>query len=142
MNWYLDTSVIVPLHISEPSSDIVGGLLNAAQPEFIVSTLAEGEFASSVSTRVRKKEATSEAAATWLNVFDEWVNSATISMKIEDSDIARAAALVRRFELKLLMPDAIHIAMCVRHQLVMVTLDKVLAEAAGVLGVEVVVPSA
>lgn len=141
MNWYLDTSVIVPLHISEPSSDKVAAVLNAAQPEFIVSTLAEGEFASSVSRRVRTKEATSEAAAAWLNVFDEWVNSATISLKIEDNDIARAAALVRRFELKLLMPDAIHLALCVRHQLVMVTLDKLLAEAAGVWGVEVVWPA-
>lgn len=84
--------------------------------------------------------ASDDAAIAWLNLFDEWAITDTISLKIDDSDIALAAALVRRFELKLLMPDAIHIALCVRHQLVMVTLDKLLAEAAGTLGVEVVWP--
>jgi predicted nucleic acid-binding protein len=38
------------------------------------------------------------------------------------------------------MPDAIHFALCVRHQLVIVTLDKLLAEAARTLGIEVVWP--
>lgn len=140
MNWYLDTSVIVPLHISEPTSGTVSAVLTAAQSAFIVSTLAAGEFASSVSRRVRTKEATSDSAMMWLGAFDEWVNDATVSLRIDNADITRAAALVRRFELKLLMPDAIHIALCVRHQLVMVTLDKILAEAARTLGIEVVWP--
>jgi uncharacterized protein len=140
LNWYLDASVLVPLHIAEPRSQTVTDALDSAGGDFVVSTLAAGEFASSVSRRVRMAQVPIETANAWLNLFDEWAVTDTVSLKIEDNDIARAASLVRRFELKLLMPDAVHLGLCVRHELALVTLDIKLAEAARVLGVEVVWP--
>jgi uncharacterized protein len=140
LSWYLDTSVLVPLHVPEPSSDVVTSVFSASEHDFIVSTLAAGEFASSVSRRVRMKEATSDTAIAWLTQFDEWANEATIPVKVENGDIAKAASLVRQFELRLLMPDAIHVSLCLRHQLALVTLDERLADAARLLGIEVVWP--
>jgi uncharacterized protein len=140
LNWYLDASVLVPLYIAEPRSQTVTDALDGAGGDFVVSTLAAGEFASSVSRRVRMAQVPIETANAWLNLFDEWAVTDTVSLKIEDNDIARSASLVRRFELKLLMPDAVHLGLCVRHELALVTLDIKLAEAARVLGVEVVWP--
>jgi uncharacterized protein len=140
LNWYLDASVLVPLHIAEPRSQAVTDALDAAEGDFVVSTLAAGEFASSVSRRVRMAAIANEDANAWLNLFDEWAITDTQSLRIEDGDIAKAASLVRQFELKLLMPDAIHVSLCLRHQLALVTLDKKLADAARVLGIEVVWP--
>jgi uncharacterized protein len=140
LNWYLDASVLVPLYIAEPRSQTVTDALDGAGGDFVVSTLAAGEFASSVSRGVRMAQVPIETANAWLNLFDEWAVTDTVSLKIEDNDIARAASLVRRFELKLLMPDAVHLGLCVRHELALVTLDIKLAEAARVLGVEVVWP--
>jgi uncharacterized protein len=140
LNWYLDASVLVPLFVLEPRSQAVTAALAAVEAEFIVSSLAAGEFASSISRRVRMNGVAAETAGAWINLFDEWVFSDTLPLKVEDSDITRAAALVRRFDLKLLMPDAIHVALCERHNLTMVTLDKRLAEAAGAIDVAIIVP--
>jgi predicted nucleic acid-binding protein len=38
------------------------------------------------------------------------------------------------------MTDAIHVSLCAKHQLALVTLDKKLADAARLLGIEVVWP--
>ena len=141
MSVYFDASVLVPLQVQEASTEIVRRNAVEADGSIFVSSLAAGEFASALSRLVRMNLLTDDDASSRLRLFDMWLSSTT-SVLIDNADIARAAALVRRFELKLLMPDAIHITLCVRHQLVMVTLDKLLAEAAGVLGVEVVVPSA
>jgi uncharacterized protein len=136
---YFDASVLVPLQVQEANTQIVQSFAVEADGSIFVSSLAAGEFASALSRLVRMNLLTVDEANNRLRLFDMWLSSTT-SILIDNADITRAAALVRRFELKLLMPDAIHITLCVRHQLVMVTLDKILAEAAGVLGVEVVVP--
>ena len=141
MSVYFDASVLVPLQVQEASTKIVRRYAVEADGSIFVSSLAAGEFASALSRLVRMNLLTDGDANNRFSLFDMWLSSTT-SVLIDNADIARATALVRRFELKLLMPDAIHIALCVRHQLVMVTLDKLLAEAAGVLWVEVVVPSA
>ena len=53
------------------------------------------------------------------------------------SDVEVADLYVRRFDLMLRMPDALHIAICRRERHVLATLDRRMAEAARALGVEV-----
>lgn len=141
MNIYLDASVLVPMQVHEPKSEVVRQLTLQHDGHIYVSTLAAGEFVSALSRLVRMKLFTAGEAEGRIALFDIWSKSATI-VPVINADIQSAAALVRRFDLKLLMPDAIHAALCARHKLTLVTLDERLAEACEMMGVDVVVPGA
>ena len=63
--------------------------------------------------------------------------TSAIQAELAPGDVGVAALYVRRFDLMLRMPDALHIALCRRDQHVLVTLDRRMAEAARAIGVEV-----
>jgi predicted nucleic acid-binding protein len=65
-----------------------------------------------------------------------------LRVEVQDTDIQLASSFVRRFDLTLRAPDALHTAICHRHGLTFVTLDNRLALAATALGVAVRVPAA
>ena len=140
MNVYFDASALVPMYVPEISSPVVHAFADAVTEKIYISYLAAGELSSAISRRVRMGELTAEIARERLALFDEWTASDTISLPLDTADIRRAIIMVRRFDLKLLMPDAIHAALCARYELRLVTLDERLAEAARELGVEVIVP--
>ena len=140
MSWYLDASVLVPLHVAEFRTDAVAAALAQADSSFVVSELAAGEFASAISRRVRMDKLDPDTANAWISLFDDWNATDTIRLAVNNADIRRAAAIVRRFDLKLLMPDAIHVGLCVQHGFTLVTLDDRMADAAEMLGVAVVLP--
>jgi predicted nucleic acid-binding protein len=136
---YLDASVLVPMQVHEPKSVAVRQFILQYSDTLFVSSLAAGEFVSAMSRFFRMKIITKEAAESRIALFDTWMQSTT-AVPVNNADIQSAATLVRRFDLKLLMPDAIHAALCARHKLTLVTLDDRLTEACGVIGVDVVVP--
>ncbi len=140
MSWYLDASILVPLHVAEFRTDAVAAALAQADSSFVVSELAAGEFASAISRRVRMDKLDPDTANAWISLFDDWNATDTIRLAVNNGDIRRAAAIVRRFDLKLLMPDAIHVGLCVQHGFTLVTLDDRMADAAEGLGVAVVLP--
>jgi uncharacterized protein len=137
---YFDACAIVPLFFPEASTPAVGKITSNESNIVHISALSAGEFASSFSRRLRMGDVTALLAQERIAVFDEWAAADCIFVPVTNADIIRAAALVRRFDLKLLMLDAIHAALCERHDLTLVTLDERLAEACGVIGVEAVVP--
>jgi hypothetical protein len=65
----------------------------------------------------------------------------TEPIDIQPSDARLANTYVRRFDLLLRAPDALHAAICRRLDLTLVTLDQRLAKAAREVGIEVNVPS-
>jgi uncharacterized protein len=134
---YFDACVLVPLFYPEASTAAIAAIANSDTNNIHISALASGEFASAFSRRLRMGEITHSFARERMAVFDGWAATDCVSVPINNSDIIRAASLVRRFDLKLLMPDAIHAALCERHKLTLVTLDERLAEACNVIGVEV-----
>jgi uncharacterized protein len=137
---YIDASALVPLQIIEAATVAVRNFLSSVRGEMVVSDFAAGEFASVLSRLVRMQQIDVGTADSRLVLFDEWLESGTRQIAVDSADIARAVTLVRRFDLKLLMPDAIHAAVCERHGFALVTLDARLARAAERLGIEVIVP--
>jgi predicted nucleic acid-binding protein len=71
--------------------------------------------------------------------FDVWRAAMSSPTDIHSSDIRLAAAYVRRFDLALRAPDALHLAVAGRLDVPLVTLDRRLA-AAQELGVAVEEP--
>lgn len=141
MSLYFDACVLVPLFVEEDSSVAVGRFVERSIGKIVVGDLAIAEFGAALSHHVRSQRASEIASNSVLALFDQWVTSEAERLAVASSDIVRAGTIVRRVDLKLLSPDAIHAAVCERLGLTLVTLDSRLADAAARLGVAVVVPS-
>jgi predicted nucleic acid-binding protein len=134
---YLDASAIVPTLIEEGASRALGDYLAEAGEAFVVSDFAAAEVASALSRLARMTLIGREAAETLLREFDAWRASATTGVEFVSADVRLANVFVRRFELGLRAPDALHLAVCQRGDHTLVTLDARLAAAARALGVRV-----
>jgi predicted nucleic acid-binding protein len=119
---YLDASTLLPTLIEEPGSAAVDRFISGLDEEMIVSEFAAAEVASALSRLVRTGVMAPADAGERLADFDAWRG---------------AAASDRRFDLMLRAPDALHIALCRRHDLNLVTMDHRMAQAAKALGVTV-----
>lgn len=140
MSVYFDASALVPLFVRESSSDRINALLDRLASRIHVSDFGIAEVSSAISRRVREGKDSEATANATLAALDEWLPEVTIILPIEPADVRRAGALVRNFELKLLTPDAIHLAICERSRLALVTLDNRLADAANALDVRRISP--
>ena len=135
MSAYLDASVILPTLIEESASARVDQYLFSASEPLVVSEFAAAEVASALSRLVRMAHMDSGEAAARLASFDVWRAASTEDIDIRPADVRLAHLFVRRFDLMLRPPDALHAAVCRRADFLLVTMDKRLANAAEALGV-------
>ena len=133
MSIYLDTSVLIPTLVREPASDAVRAYL-AAKDDRLISDFAAVEVASALSRLIR-----TEAVAR-LADFDTWRAATSSSADTHAADARLANTYVRRFELMLRAPDALHLAIVNRLRATLVTFDRRLERAAQELGIAVEVP--
>ncbi len=140
MSFYLDASVIVPLLVAEPASAAVERFVDSA-PSLSISDYAVAETASALSRLIRMRKLGSIDAALALADLDVWRARSATNVAVTGADVRLADVFVRRFELMLRTPDALHIAICHRVQHVLMTLDRRLLAAAGVLGVPTQAPA-
>lgn len=132
----MDASVLVPLFIAERRSDNARDMVVQPEP-LLVSVLARAEVAATISSKLRALQLSEAEAAEALASFDGWVESSTERVSTRAVDISIAANLVRRFDLQLRAPDAIHVATALRLRADLATFDVGMARAARVLGVTV-----
>ena len=137
MTAYLDASAVLPMLIEEPGSAAVDAFVEAAPGPLVVSEFTAAEVASALSRLARTGRLGSDDAARRLADFDAWRMAATEDVDVQPADVRLASIYVRRFELRLRAPDALHAAICRRTDLQLVTLDRRLATAAEALGVRV-----
>ncbi|MFI4935745.1 MAG: type II toxin-antitoxin system VapC family toxin [Caulobacterales bacterium] len=140
MSRYLDASIILPLLNRESTSPAVERLLAERSSDLCVSEFAAAEVASALSRLVRTQRLTVGQATSRLSDFDAWREADTAAVEIEDADVRLASLIVRRFELKLRAPDALHLAMAQRLGATLLTLDKRLTAAAAACGQPVMAP--
>ncbi|HEX4080872.1 MAG TPA: type II toxin-antitoxin system VapC family toxin [Rhizomicrobium sp.] len=140
MNLYLDASILLPTLIEEPASPAVDEFLLGAESELLVSDFAAAEVAAALSRLVRMRLLKKADAMERVADFDVWRAVASTPVDLHAADARLANAYVRRFELKLRAPDAIHAAVARRLDATLVTLDQRLADAARELGISVEEP--
>ena len=141
MTFYLDASAIVPLFVAEDGTEPVVELLARHQQPPLVGDFVMGEIASAFARQARIGIISFERAIAILATADNWRLIATETFNFDPSDIRVASLFVRRFALKLRLPDAIHAATCQRLGATLVTLDHRLADAATALGITVHIPT-
>jgi len=134
---YLDASVLLPTLVDEPASAAVDAYMLSGAQDFLISDFAAAEVASALSRLVRMSLLEVSDAAQRLADFDVWRAAATEPAECHAADVRLAYAYVRRFELMLRAPDALHLAMARRLDVPLVTLDRRLATAARELGLTV-----
>ncbi len=140
MSLYLDASVLVPTVVVEQASPAVVEFLLGRADDLIVGDFAAAEVASALSRLVRMDRLRLTEALERLADFDAWRTGETENADVDLHDCRLANSYVRRFDLKLRAPDALHAAICRRLGLQLVTLDHRLVAAARELGIAVVVP--
>jgi len=137
---YLDTSFMLPILVKEPASAVVDSFMSTAQEKPWVSDFAAAEVASALSRLVRIGRLQAADGTACLFDFDVWRGTMTLSAEIHAVDVRLADAYVRRFDLGLRTPDALHLAIARRLDATLVTLDRRLATAGRELGIAVEVP--
>ena len=141
MTLYLDASALVTRVTEERASGAVDAVLARHPTGVGVSEFAAAEVASALSRLVRMRLISREDGEARLVDFDAWRSMRADLVEIESSDFHLANIFVRRFDLMLRAPDALHAAVCRRLGLTMVTLDQRLARAAAALDVPVLNPT-
>lgn len=135
MTAYLDASAILPALIEEAGSDAVDRFIAETEGDLVISEFAAAEVASALSRLVRTGLLDHADALARLADFDAWRAAAASDLDLQASDVRLANVYVRRFDLMLRAPDALHAAACRRADYLLVTMDRRLAAAADELGV-------
>jgi hypothetical protein len=134
---YFDASVIVSMVTADAFTNRAEAYLLRDAPLANVSDLAAAEVVAALGARLRRRELDVSGANRALGAFDAWRASAAEMCVTIPEDVAAAEMLLRRFELALRAPDAIHLAIVRRKQIPLVTFDVRMADAARTLGLEV-----
>ena len=135
MALYLDTSVLVSAFVQDEHSEWAAALL-IRRADVVVSRWVEAEFSSALGLRVRSGAMKADKRDQIEAEFDGW-RLGRDECRLDDLDFVRCRALLRD-GLRLRTPDALHLAVVLRHGFDLATLDKELAAAARLKGVEVV----
>ena len=142
MTIYLDASVLIAVLAEEPASAAVRRFLRTHREDRLISDFAAAEVVSAISRLLRMRLLTEEEGSTRLADFDAWRAAASSAADMHAADARLAYAYVRRFDLRLRAPEALHLAIARRLDAALVTLDRRMAAAAKELGVAVEVPTA
>ncbi len=140
LSGYLDTSIIVALLKPESLSDRAETFVRGNPTGLIVSDFASAEFASAVARWVRNREINMSEGRIALESFDGWAGRLTQRVEISALDVAVATTFLRRLDLPLRTPDAIHIAIAQRLGATLVTFDRRMAASARAIGAAVAEP--
>ena len=141
MSFYLDASALIPLFKIEESSAVISDWVANLTAPILVSSLVIGEACSGFSRQVRQGVWDAKLANAAANEVAVWIEARATLVTVLNEDVIAAADLVKYPIPRLLMPDAIHLAICQRLELTLVTLDKDLLTIATREGVTAICPA-
>ena len=95
------------------------------------------EFASAMSIKIRRGEMSSAEKVAVNAQWRDFSETRLAALSVTDADFKTAANFADRHDLNLSASDALHIAIAARHGCTLVTLDRVMADAALACGVPV-----
>lgn len=137
MSLYLDASVLVSLFLRDTHTDRAAAMVAAVGSEAIVSDFARAEFAAVMGRLQRTGELATPAISTVFSIFDEGTAVVPRKVAVLGIDITDTEAILRRLDLGLRAPDALHIAIVRRIGATLATFDNRMADAARALALRV-----
>jgi predicted nucleic acid-binding protein len=134
---YLDTSVLAAVFFDDAHSPRAGRFMASAGADLMVSDYAAAEFAAVVGRQVRMRRLTADEARVGFADFDVWMARTTQRLAVVSGDVRAAEAILRRLDLNVRAPDALHLVIVQRSGGTLATFDKGMAASAEVLGIPV-----
>ena len=135
---YLDASVVVSFFVPDDFSTRSNAFLRGTLGPVVLADFAAAEFVSAVSRHRRIGDLNLPAARQAIANFDRWRPVGTVAAEIDPTDVRVADAFLRRLDLTLRAPDAIHLAIAQRVGAALATFDDGMADCARALGIGVV----
>lgn len=136
MSVYLDASLLVALFLPDATSERAINFIANFKLRPVTTDFAIAEFASAVGRRVRMDRVQTQDAHAMFHEFDAWIAASVFRVSIAPADVAVSNDFLRRLDLNLRTPDALHIAAAKRLNLTLATFDTRMADCARQLGVE------
>ena len=133
----MDASVLVSLFLNDALSPRADEFVRRLQPQPIVSDFAATEFSSVLNRRVRTRENSTSEAQCAFQAFDQWLEITAVRVECDTADLRQAERFLRRLDLPLRAPDAIHIAIAQRLNLELATFDARMADCARSLDIRI-----
>jgi uncharacterized protein len=134
---YIDTSVLVPFYLPEALSDAVDELLRIEDTPAL-SQLIEVELFSAVARKLRMREISPEEARQIGLDFQTYLDENFYTcIPLEPIHYNLARDWSSGFEVPLRTLDALHLAVAISNQWLLVTGDEALTRSAQTLGIEV-----
>lgn len=134
MSVYLDASILVSLFVLDPASERAQSALLRVRGVMQISNLAAAEFVSALNQRIRMKILTRREGQEALGLFDEWAAAMTERVEASAQDFSVCDSYLRRLDLPLRTPDALHLAIAKRLDASILTFDKQMIASARKLG--------
>jgi len=133
---YIDTSILVAYYCPEPFSEAVERLLQSIKGP-VISSLTEIELVSAIARKVREKELSVADGNRIINQYRLHRKDAVLPMiSLTDAHFQTAFNILSKFSPPLKTLDALHLSVAMVNDLVIVTADRQLKNAAKYLGVE------
>ena len=138
MSVYVDASILVSVMSTDALSAPAEAALRQVAGLVVVSDFCGAEIASAIGKRVRAGQIAKREGRAVLAAYDEWVDSRAELVLMAPVDVAMCHSYLRRLDLPLRTPDALHIAIASRLGASLLSFDKQLIASARKLGVTVV----
>ncbi|MEJ1969076.1 MAG: type II toxin-antitoxin system VapC family toxin [Rhizomicrobium sp.] len=135
MSVYLDASVLVALLTEDAFSAKADAYFRRGNLQLLLSDFAAAEFASVIARSVRMGQFAKQKARALFADLDDFRLSGVTSVETVPADIRGAEVLLRRLDLPLRAPDALHIAIAQRVGAELATFDGKMAASARALGI-------
>ena len=138
MTIYLDSSVVVSIFVKDDFGARADAFLQQTQVPMVLADFAAAEFVSAIARLRRTSYLTLPRAREVIANFDRWRPGNTLDTETQPTDVRVADAFLRRLDLVLRTPDAIHLAIAQRLGAKLATFDDGMADCARTLGFGVV----
>ncbi|MDB5523315.1 MAG: PilT protein-like protein [Rhizobium sp.] len=138
---YFDSSVLVCLLSSETRTEALQAWFSKQDAdELHVSDWNVSEFYSAMAFKKRTQQVTAEQRLGAEQVFEAYLRRYFKTLPVPSACFRRAAEIVRREDVNLRAPDALHLAIVEANGMKLCTLDKKMHEAAGILEIDCLMP--
>lgn len=141
MTFYLDSSFVVAILSTEPSSlQARAWVRSRSGSSLAVSRWSITEVASAIAKKVRMQVLTLEERDDVMHTWDMFRQLSLETVDVDADCFATAASYAGRSELSLRAGDALHLAVASRSGMHVVTLDRMMANACRALSIPVETP--